>query len=453
MASKVEAMPRMIDLSSSASIIHDWNLLEHDRDSSGVATLRTCGDDGAGELAIDDHVSDLDFHHLPPFPSNVPVAPLLRISLQKLLSGEQNEVDRLWKACRELGFFYLDLRGGRSGAPQGVPSSEREELIANVWRGSGATGKTNTEVNAAKDSQLEEEQDIDGDQLVKDANDLFDVGEEVFRLPVEEKIKYDFKDQGSYYGYKGYGEGVIDSKGTKDRNEFYNVSKDDILGISNPLPAPAILVPQRDLLASYMRHSHAIVTLLLRLLNARLDLPPEKLPSLHRLLVASGNQVRWVHAPPQPQHDRTTALGEHTDFGSVTILFNRLGGLQVLLPHTDEWCYVKPLRGHAVVNLGDALVKFTAGVLRSNIHRVVNPPGEQAESTRMSLVYFARPEDDVLLKVLDGSKCVDAHRKEMVKFAGEEEISSKEWIKRRALGRRRGGDWQKSGGTEERRTA
>lgn len=413
-------------------------------------------DNVVSELSIDDHVSDLDFHHLPPFPSNVPVAPLLRISLRQLLTGERSEVDRLWKACRELGFFYLDLRGGSSGAPQGVRSPEREELTANVWKeheSSEATGKTSTEVTAAQDSQLEDEQDIDGDQLLKDANDLFDIGEEVFRLPVEEKIKYDFKDQGSYYGYKGYGEGVIDSKGTKDRNEFYNVSKDDILGISNPLPAPAILEPQRDLLESYMRQSHAIVTLLLRHLNARLDLPPEKLPSLHRLHVASGDQVRWVHAPPQPQDDRTTALGEHTDFGSVTILFNRLGGLQVLLPHTDEWCYVKPLHGHAVVNLGDALVKFTAGVVRSNTHRVVNPPGEQAESTRMSLAYFARPEDDVLLKVLDGSKLIDAHRKETVKFAGEEEISSKEWIKRRALGRRQGGDWQKSGGTEERRTA
>jgi hypothetical protein len=44
-----------------------------------------------------------------------------------------------------------------------------------------------------------------------------------FDLEVAEKVKYDFKDQGSYFGYKGYGEGIIDAKGTKDRNEFYNV--------------------------------------------------------------------------------------------------------------------------------------------------------------------------------------------------------------------------------------
>lgn len=390
----------------------------------------------------------LDFDDLPPFPSDVPVAPLLRISLQKLLVGDQEEVDRLWDASCHLGFFYLDMRGGRSRDPQGLQSPEREELTENIWASeSPEPAKPNSSVK-----KQEEEANVDGDQLLKDADALFNIGEKVFELPVEEKLQYDFADQGSYYGYKGLGAGVIDSQGTKDSNEFYNVSKDDILGISERLPAPEILHSSRDLLESFMRNSHAIVILILRLLNARLDLPPEKLASLHRLAAPSGDQVRWVCAPPQPQTDSKAALGEHTDFGSVTVLFNRLGGLQVYPAHTNDWRYVKPLHGHAVVNLGDAMVKFTAGVLRSNIHRVVSPPGEQAGSTRMSLVYFARPEDDVILKALEGSKLIDSHIGETVRFKGEEEITSKEWIKRRALGRRSGGDWANAGGTEGQRT-
>jgi isopenicillin N synthase-like dioxygenase len=200
-----------------------------------------------------------------------------------------------------------------------------------------------------------------------------------------------------------------------------------------------------------MRNSHALVNLLLSLLNDRLDLPYDQLPSLHRLASVSGDQVRWVHAPPQPRDDRKTALGQHTDFGSVTILFNRLGGLQVLPPNSNEWSYVKPLRGHAVINLGDAMVKFSAGILRSNIHRVVNPPGQQENHTRMSLVYFARPADDVILKALDGSFLIDEKRRRDPENHDEEEITSKEWILRRALGRRQGGDWTKAGGTESRR--
>ncbi|KAI5262490.1 Clavaminate synthase-like protein [Aureobasidium subglaciale] len=373
--------------------------------------------------------SNLDFYDLPPFPEDVLKAPLLRISLSKLTEGDEDEIDKLWKACCELGFFYLDLRGiGK--------------------RSDSATEHDEHDVQVKVESAAEPEVKVDGDQLLKDADELFGVGKKVFELPFDEKVKYDLKDQGSYFGYKGYGQGVIDAEGTKDRNEFYNVSKDDILGLSEPLPAPEVLNPHRDLLRSFIQNSHAVVTMLLGLLNTRLSLPQDKLPSLHKLDSVSGDQVRWVHAPPQPMDDQRTALGQHTDFGSVTILFNRLGGLQVLPPNSEEWCYVKPLRGHAVINLGDAMVKFTAGILRSNTHRVVNPPGEQAEHTRMSLVYFARPADEVLLKVLDGSRLIDGKRQQHPNHGDDEEITSKDWILRRALGRREGGNWAKAGGTE-----
>lgn len=118
-------------------------------------------------------------HDLPSFPDNVPTAPLLRISLHKLLQQDLEEQERCWKACCDLGFFYLDLR---------------------------ASGHT-----------------IDGNALLQDADSLFEVMKSFFDLHVQEKVEYDFKDQGSYFGYKGYGEGIIDAKGTKDRNEFYNV--------------------------------------------------------------------------------------------------------------------------------------------------------------------------------------------------------------------------------------
>ena len=179
-----------------------------------------------------------------------------------------------------------------------------------------------------------------------------------------------------------------------------------------------------------MQGSHAIVTLILEILNNQLSLPKGTLPNLHRRQAVSGDQVRFVKAPPQPADDRRTALGQHTDFGSLTVLFNRVGGLQVLPPGTDtEWVYVRPLPGHAIVNLGDAMVKFTNGLFRSNIHRVVAPPGLQAESTRYSLVYFARPEDSVMLRRLEGSEQIPR----IQDGQGEEEINSKDWIIRQAF--------------------
>ena len=135
------------------------------------------------------------FPDLPPFPDNVPTAPLLSISLNKLLRGDVEEEERCWKACVELGFFYLDLRSG--------DETENEDLP------------------------------VDGQALLQDADSLFEVMKGFFDLDVEDKVKYDFKDQGSYFGYKGYGEGVIDRQGTKDRNEFYNVRNIHLPSIPN----------------------------------------------------------------------------------------------------------------------------------------------------------------------------------------------------------------------------
>src|SRR2546429_305340 len=76
---------------------------------------------------------------------------------------------------------------------------------------------------------------------------------------------------------------------------------------------------------------------------------------------------------PQTVDDRQMVMGEHTDYGSVVMLFNRLGGLHVLLPGRDEqWCCVKPLPGHVIIKLGGTMVKFTNRLLRSNIHRVTS---------------------------------------------------------------------------------
>lgn len=68
----------------------------------------------------------------------------------------------------------------------------------------------------------------------------------------------------------------------------------------------------------------------------------------------------------------------------------------------------------------------------------------------MKTVYFARPEDDVILKPLSGSTLIDAARKAQGdEVEAEEEMTAKDWILRRALMRRKGGDFSKSGGTEE----
>ena len=102
------------------------------------------------------------------------------------------------------------------------------------------------------------------------------------------------------------------------------------------------------------------------------------------------------------------------------------------------------------------MVKFTNGLLRSNLHRVVAPPGGQKGETRFSVVYFSRPEDEVLLRRLEGGRVGEEGGGGIIPPLGEgeveEEICAREWIIRRALGKRVGvfreEEWERGLGTE-----
>jgi isopenicillin N synthase-like dioxygenase len=46
---------------------------------------------------------------LPPFPHNVPNAPIARVSHEKLLASDDAEGSRVLEAGQTDGFFYLDM--------------------------------------------------------------------------------------------------------------------------------------------------------------------------------------------------------------------------------------------------------------------------------------------------------------------------------------------------------
>lgn len=51
----------------------------------------------------------------PPFPSTVPVADLPTLSLARLSEHDTTEERRFFDACREYGFFLLDLKSSQRG--------------------------------------------------------------------------------------------------------------------------------------------------------------------------------------------------------------------------------------------------------------------------------------------------------------------------------------------------
>ena len=195
--------------------------------------------------------------------------------------------------------------------------------------------------------------------------------------------------------------------------------------------------------------AHAICLLILSQIEAHLSFQPGKLTSLHRLSQPSADQLRLIKMKPQPQHDRRTSLLAHTDLGSVTLLWNILGGLQILPPGSDEesnvntstaWEFVKPQAGCAVVNMGDAMVAFSGGVVRSNLHRVAYAPGEQGSMDRYSIAYFARPENDVILEDLN------SQRSNKEQTDDRPRVTTKDWVAMKAMMYQNGESRMKSSG-------
>ena len=50
------------------------------------------------------------FSHIPPFPTDIPVTKMSKISLAKLAAGDEAEGKAVLDASRKLGSFLLDLQ-------------------------------------------------------------------------------------------------------------------------------------------------------------------------------------------------------------------------------------------------------------------------------------------------------------------------------------------------------
>ena len=98
---------------------------------------------------------------------------------------------------------------------------------------------------------------------------------------------------------------------------------------------------------------------------------------------------RIFHYPPLGRTDERWSVGEHTDYGLITILAqDASGGLEVHGP--DGWIAAPPIDNSFVVNLGDMLERMTGGRYKSTPHRVHNTSGVD----RLSFPLFLDPAWD-----------------------------------------------------------
>ena len=108
---------------------------------------------------------------------------------------------------------------------------------------------------------------------------------------------------------------------------------------------------------------------------------------------------RTFHYPPvtpKSEGGEQWGVGEHTDYGVLTILKqDDVGGLQVKM--RSKWIDAPPVPNSFVCNIGDMLDRLTRGLYRSTPHRVQNVSGR----SRFSFPFFFDPGFDARVGAID----------------------------------------------------
>ena len=146
---------------------------------------------------------------------------------------------------------------------------------------------------------------------------------------------------------------------------------------------------------NFYKHVRLIASDVMSAFAIALDMPESFFEEKHSGLTQT---LRILHYPPVKNiSEGQLGAGAHTDFGTITILFqDSKGGLQV--QHLNgEWIDAPPIDGTVVVNTGDLISRWSNDFFKSTPHRVVPRPAAM-KNGRLSIAFFSDPDPDVIIE-------------------------------------------------------
>ncbi|KNG44833.1 Clavaminate synthase-like protein [Stemphylium lycopersici] len=257
-----------------------------------------------------------------------------------------------------------------------------------------------------------------------------------FALPLEEKNKIKRFDAGSpeggdgARGYQGLGENV--TGGLQDMQEAIDFYADwpaskreagdggpgsvkSLQGVNLWPEEPAEL---KSVYQEYISQVREVGEALVHAMGVALDLGPasteagaDSTTQDEEVFLRNCNDSFWVmrmigYPPLTTPHTPGTDIsqfscGAHTDYGCVTLLLTdpTPAALQVQLKD-GTWLNADPIPGAFVVNIGDMIERWTNGLWKSTMHRVIH----RGEEYRVSVPFFYEPNFDAVVRPLD--ECV-----------------------------------------------
>ncbi|BAT51867.1 2OG-Fe(II) oxygenase [Nostoc sp. NIES-3756] len=307
------------------------------------------------------------------------------INLAKFKHGDvqtqQNIVKQIYQACHEIGFMYLQT-----------------ELSPEI---------------------LEQ---------------VFCLSKKFFDLPVEVKQQLAWSDEFSNVGYVAMARESLNPKQPGDLKEAFNinlyvdseninlsphspsgyacgtppkkqatlsVSKNGKLSLGALSPLPTPISPNKEpLIIAFYQACTELANTVLEALALALELQVNFFTIRHN---QHHHTLRLLHYPPLQTSPRPGQVraGEHSDYGSITLLFqDEVGGLEVQTKN-GEWISAPTIPDTVIVNTGDLMQRWTNDVFCSTKHRVIVPNNHRVQRSRYSIAFFCHPNHDTEIACLE----------------------------------------------------
>ncbi|PIG83057.1 hypothetical protein AARAC_004915 [Aspergillus arachidicola] len=307
-------------------------------------------------------------------------ASLTTISIARLMSHDREAEEELFRACTDLGFFYLDCRDH----PSGQLTSQIDSVAAAALEFYSLPQSIKNEWEVNKDHTA---------------------GEEIV------------------LGYKPAGSQTGSVAGKKDGFEGFMIFEHALRNASRdrPIHGPKIFQDCRELVEATNAHLGDIGREIMDSLSRSLNLEGNKnLAAHHRKDQPSPTALGLLKYLPYSVESTKVGHIPHTDIGSLSMVFSDVGGLQVYHPKKKKWMYIEPRPGHAVCNIGDSAEFLSQNVLRSSLHRVVPHPQEK-EKVKLTVVYLMRPDTESVFVDRNGKewRSVDWHNMKYRLFSAD----------------------------------
>ena len=212
-----------------------------------------------------------------------------------------------------------------------------------------------------------------------------------FSLPINMKERYSYQAENNL-GYSVMGAENVDPTAPKDMKESFNY---------NNTRMPDELWPKevtgfKETALETVRIADDLTLRILAKFDTILDCGTT-LVDAHQ---DPYNTTRVIHYPAYtgPLEDKQMRIGEHSDYGTITLLWqiNNVPGLEVQ-DLGGTWHAVPYAQDGVVVNIGDLLQRWTNDYFVSTKHRVVNTHIDQ---TRYSMPHFVDPTPGTIVSNL-----------------------------------------------------